>query len=228
MIHFVPEPCMIKINDIQFALTSTDVIKDLTMTATTKSSFTDKIARNFVHLMRQKSFYPLYPPPDNICIDYEAWNQHARINKPPRIFVASSDLATFNKEVNNCNCINPGRLVKGTSTGTYAQLIISASPITAVPAATAPVATQAQTQTQTAAPTQTQASKAADDPLAILELYKTKTPSTPIQTVEQDAHMQTQSALTQLNHSTTQQTTQNVTTTMAEKDFYVSVTFHKI
>ena len=227
MIHFVPEPCMVKINDIQFALTSTDVIKDLTMTATTKSSFTDKIARNFVHLMRQKSFYPLYPPPDNICIDYEAWNQHARINRPPRIFVASSDLATFNKEVNNCNCINPGRLVKGTSTGTYAQLIISASPITAVVASTAPpLATQTQTPTATATPTAP--SSKADDPMSILELYKTKTPSTPeIKTIEQDAHLQNQSALTQLNNSSTTQPVTN-TSTSVEKDFYVSVSFHKI
>ena len=28
------------------------------------------------------------------------------------------------KEVNNCVCLNPGRLVKGTSTGTYAKIII--------------------------------------------------------------------------------------------------------
>ena len=29
----------------------------------------------------------------------------------------------FLKEVNNCVCINPGRLVKGVSTGSYAKII---------------------------------------------------------------------------------------------------------
>jgi DNA polymerase alpha subunit B len=110
-IHFVPEPCMIKVNDIQFALTSTDIIKDLTMTATSRSTSTDKISRNFVHLLRQKSFYPLYPPSDNICIDYEAWNKYARIDKPPRIFIASSDLATFNKVISKSFSISASLLI---------------------------------------------------------------------------------------------------------------------
>jgi hypothetical protein len=41
------------------------------------------------------------------------------------VFIAVSDLANFNKIVNECVCLNPGRLVKGTSTGAYAQITIA-------------------------------------------------------------------------------------------------------
>ena len=41
------------------------------------------------------------------------------------MFIAVSDLANFNKTVNECVCLNPGRLVKGTSTGAYAQITIA-------------------------------------------------------------------------------------------------------
>lgn len=45
----------------------------------------------------------------------------------PKVFIAVSDLATFNKEVNNCVCVNPGRLVRGSATGGFAQLIFPAA-----------------------------------------------------------------------------------------------------
>lgn len=45
----------------------------------------------------------------------------------PNILILSSDLSTFNKEVNGCVCINPGRAVRGTNTGTYALINVKAS-----------------------------------------------------------------------------------------------------
>lgn len=130
--HFVPEPSTIKINDIEIAVTSTDVIKDLTMMSVSKTSSSDKISRNFAHMLRQRSFYPVYPPAENVCMDFEAWNQYARIYTHPRLFIASSDLATFNKEVHGCVCMNPGKVVKGTNNGTYAKVVISKKPIVVV------------------------------------------------------------------------------------------------
>lgn len=138
--HFLPEPSMIKINDIDFAITSTDVIKDLTMMSVAKTTSSDKISRNFSHILRQRSFYPIYPPPENVCIDFEAWNKYARINTHPRIFIAASDLASFNKEVNNCVCFNPGKLVKGISNGGYAKVVVSNKPIVDTSAANKSVA----------------------------------------------------------------------------------------
>jgi DNA polymerase alpha subunit B len=95
--HFLQEPNLIKVNDIVFAITSTDIIKDLTSITLTKSSSTDKISRNFSHLLKQRSFYPICPPPENISIDYEAWNKYARIDEHPHVFIAVSDFATFVK-----------------------------------------------------------------------------------------------------------------------------------
>ena len=93
-----------------------------------RTTSSDKISRNFSHILRQKNFYPIYPPPDHACIDYEAWNEHAELGSTsPHIFIVSSDLASFNKEVNGCVCLNPGRLVRGTSTGSYAIIQVKAS-----------------------------------------------------------------------------------------------------
>jgi predicted phosphodiesterase len=36
-------------------------------------------------------------------------------------------LTTFNKEVNGCVCINPGRTVRGTNLGTYALINVKAN-----------------------------------------------------------------------------------------------------
>jgi DNA polymerase alpha subunit B len=96
-LHFIPEPCMLHINEYTFAVTSTDVIKDLLMISHSKSSSSDKIYRNFVHLLKQRSFYPIYPPSDNICIDFEALNEYALIDELPKVFITASDLTTFNK-----------------------------------------------------------------------------------------------------------------------------------
>ena len=92
-----------------------------------RTSSSDKISRNFAHILRQRSFYPIYPPSDQVCIDYEAWAKYARIDTHPNVFIAVSDLANFNKIVNECVCLNPGRLVKGTSTGAYAQITIDST-----------------------------------------------------------------------------------------------------
>ena len=93
-----------------------------------RTASTDKISRNFSHLLRQKNFYPIYPPPEHVCIDYEAWNEHAGLGLTcPNFFIVASDLATFTKEVNGCTCLNTGRLVRGTSFGSYALIQIKPS-----------------------------------------------------------------------------------------------------
>jgi len=94
-----------------------------------RTTSSDKISRNFAQILRQRSFYPIYPPPESVCIDYEAWQRYARIDQAPRVFIAASDMVNFNKEVNNCVCLNPGKLVKGSSNGTYAKIVVSNKPI---------------------------------------------------------------------------------------------------
>jgi DNA polymerase alpha subunit B len=80
-------------------------------------------------LLRQKSFYPIYPPPEQVCIDYEAWNESAQLGTTsPNFFIVSSDLSTFVKEVNGCTCLNTGRLVRGSGFGSYALIQIKPSP----------------------------------------------------------------------------------------------------
>lgn len=122
--HFVPEPSMVRINGLNFAITTTDVVKDLTMISVSKTQSSDRISKNFSHLMRQRSFYPIYPPPDHMPIDFEAWTKYARLETKPDVFIVVSGLATFVKNVNDCVCFNPGRLVKGTAHGTFAKITV--------------------------------------------------------------------------------------------------------
>ena len=79
------------------------------------------------------SFMPIYPPPLGACLD-TTLASHLRLTVAPEILILPSDLTTFAKALPTaspdspqCLCINPGRLTKGQSSGTFAHVYIAAS-----------------------------------------------------------------------------------------------------
>ncbi|RXM95318.1 DNA polymerase alpha subunit B [Acipenser ruthenus] len=70
------------------------------------------------------NYYPLYPPAEEMNVDYEQFQAYAQLPVTPDIFITPSELRYFIKDVIGCVCVNPGRLTKGQVGGTYGRLFI--------------------------------------------------------------------------------------------------------
>uniref|UniRef100_A0A7N9C9E4 DNA polymerase alpha subunit B n=1 Tax=Macaca fascicularis TaxID=9541 RepID=A0A7N9C9E4_MACFA len=71
-VQFVSEPCSLSINGVIFGLTSTDLLFHLGAEEISSSSGTsDRFSRILKHILTQRSYYPLYPPQEDMAIDYE-------------------------------------------------------------------------------------------------------------------------------------------------------------
>uniref|UniRef100_A0A8C9VMT8 DNA polymerase alpha subunit B n=1 Tax=Scleropages formosus TaxID=113540 RepID=A0A8C9VMT8_SCLFO len=88
----------------------------------------DRFTRIVKHMLTQRSYYPLYPPAEEINLDYERFQIHGQMLVTPDVLIVPSELRYFIKDVIGCVCINPGRLTKGQVGGTYGRLLIQRSP----------------------------------------------------------------------------------------------------
>nr|XP_033812159.1 DNA polymerase alpha subunit B isoform X2 [Geotrypetes seraphini] len=124
-VHFMSDPCTLNINNVVVGMTTTDLLFHIG--AEEISSFSgasDRFSRILKHVLTQRSYYPLYPPAEEMNIDYESFYQYAQMPVTPDIFIVPSELRYFIKDVLGCVCINPGRLTKGQVGGTYGHLLI--------------------------------------------------------------------------------------------------------
>lgn len=132
-LSLVPNPATIRINDFTIGMSSMDVISHFCKStsslqkldpAVSISKF-PSIAR---HLITQRSFYPLYPPAENACVDL---THSTRYHMPctPDILILPSIFANFVSAIGDdlpTMAINHGTLCKGKSKGTYAYMTVRA------------------------------------------------------------------------------------------------------
>lgn len=124
-VHFVSDPCTLDVNGVVFGVTSTDLLFHMGAEEISSSSGpSDRFSRILKHVLTQRSYYPLYPPSEEINIDYESFYNHAQMHVTPDVFIVPSELRYFIKDVIGCVCVNPGRLTKGQVGGTYGRLFI--------------------------------------------------------------------------------------------------------
>jgi len=129
---FVPDPCTLKVNGVVLGLTSTDILMHLTKSEVSVGApgGSDRMSRLAQHILHQHSYYPLHPPSEEVCVDYELWEAYAKLPVTPHVLVLPSDLKAFVKDVEGCICVNPGRLTTGTVGGTYARMVIDIAAVT--------------------------------------------------------------------------------------------------
>ncbi|XP_039100813.1 DNA polymerase alpha subunit B isoform X1 [Hyaena hyaena] len=124
-VRFVSEPCSLCLNGVVFGLTSTDLLFHMGAEEISSSSGTsDRLSRILKHILTQRSYYPLYPPQEDMAIDYENFYTYAQLPVTPDIFIIPSELKYFVKDVLGCVCVNPGRLTKGQVGGTFGRLLL--------------------------------------------------------------------------------------------------------
>ncbi|KAL9226298.1 hypothetical protein vseg_002128 [Gypsophila vaccaria] len=139
-------PGLFDANEIMVGCCSVDVIKHISGEEISRNpkagSSGDRLSRLATHIIRQRSFYPLYPPTDGVPLDYSIAPEALNIPAIPQILITPSDLAPFVKVLSlnesgeakdgaKCLCVNPGRLAKGIGGGTFVELHYHGSPDTA-------------------------------------------------------------------------------------------------
>ncbi|CAH1791695.1 unnamed protein product [Owenia fusiformis] len=126
-IHFMPDPSMLTIDGVVVGVMATDTLFDLGKEETSSNAGSDRLGRLVSHIMTQQNCYPLYPPMEEVNIDYDHFEVYAGLSVVPHILITPSDLKYFIKDIHGCCCVNPGRLAKGLVGGTYSRLVVSSS-----------------------------------------------------------------------------------------------------
>jgi len=146
-VKLLPNPTVFSINEVVFAVTSVDTLFHLRNQewfkrcaeavdpsqpavdpATVEKE--DVMARTARFLLRQKSFYPLFPAPiaskiiDPPLLDV-THNDLARMGAAGAdVVIAPSMIKSFAKLVDSTVILNPSFLVRGSLPGTYARMVV--------------------------------------------------------------------------------------------------------
>ncbi|XP_049614644.1 DNA polymerase alpha subunit B [Syngnathus scovelli] len=123
-VTLVSDPCTLLIDGVTFGLTSTDILFHLGAEEISCGAGSDRFSRILKHILTQRSYYPLYPPVEDVNMDYEKFQSFGQLPLTPDVLVIPSELRYFVKDVIGCVCVNPGRLTKGHVGGTYGRLLI--------------------------------------------------------------------------------------------------------
>lgn len=126
-VTFVPDPCTLLIDGVTFGVTSTDILFHMGAEEISFGTGSDRFSRILKHMLTQRSYYPLYPPVEEVNMDYEKFQSFGQMPLTPDILILPSELRYFVKDVVGCVCVNPGRLTKGQVGGTYGRLLIQRS-----------------------------------------------------------------------------------------------------
>ncbi|KFK41171.1 hypothetical protein AALP_AA2G094900 [Arabis alpina] len=132
-------PGTFEANQVKVGCCTVDVLKQLSGEEFSRNASgvpTDRMSRLASHLLRQRSFYPLYPPPENLPYDSTLAPQAIQISSIPDILLLPSDMRYFVKvlsvgegeDATKCVCVNPGRLAKGEGAGTFVELTYKGGP----------------------------------------------------------------------------------------------------
>ncbi|KAF9485899.1 DNA polymerase alpha, subunit B [Pholiota conissans] len=135
-IHLLPNPARFSINDITFAATSVDSLFHLrkeeyfkrgveveSLTATTDDLPNDAMANLCRHLLLQRSFYPIFPPPSDLSSEINLDMSHfdavrmvddGDLDYAPDVLIIPSRLKQFSKVIHSTTALNPSFLSKGT------------------------------------------------------------------------------------------------------------------
>ena len=124
-IHCVSNPCTIQLNEVVIGMTSTDTLLHISSDETNANLMGNRMNRIAQHLIQQRSFYPLFPPPmtNGAQLDLMKMNEY-QMPCTPDILIVPSKLASFCKNVSGCVVVNPGQLGKGKVGGTYGTMAI--------------------------------------------------------------------------------------------------------
>lgn len=129
-ILLAPNPCTLLIDDhLTLGVTSSpDVLFHLSRQEThCRGMRENRLGRMARHLLRQRSYAPVFPTSTEAAVDLEKSVEHAALPCTPDVLVLPSKLAAFCRETDGaerCVATNPGCLARGTTGGTYGVITV--------------------------------------------------------------------------------------------------------
>lgn len=127
-VYLAPNPCMFRVNEVLFGVTSNDTLFALSSDEASKSTG-HRMCRMAGHMLQQQSFSPSFPSPLSVPAQLDLRHmKHWKMNATPDVLITPSRLAPMAKEVLGTVVINPGPLAKGRRGGTYSTLSINPLP----------------------------------------------------------------------------------------------------
>ena len=124
-IHLVPNPCMFRVNEVLFGVTSNDALFSLSSDEVSMNLGANRLDRLAAHLLQQHSFSPQFPVPQNSLVQLDLrHSRHWQMKVSPDILIVPSKLTPMVRDVLGTLVVNPGLLTKGVNGGTYAELNI--------------------------------------------------------------------------------------------------------
>uniref|UniRef100_A0A8C7J8A9 DNA polymerase alpha subunit B n=1 Tax=Oncorhynchus kisutch TaxID=8019 RepID=A0A8C7J8A9_ONCKI len=96
----VPDPCTLLIDGVTFGLTSTDILFHMGAEEISCASGSDRFSRILKHMLTQRNYYPLYPPVEEVNMDYEKFQGYGQMPLSPDVLIVPSELRFFIKFIN--------------------------------------------------------------------------------------------------------------------------------
>uniref|UniRef100_A0A1I8EUL5 DNA polymerase alpha subunit B n=1 Tax=Wuchereria bancrofti TaxID=6293 RepID=A0A1I8EUL5_WUCBA len=125
-ILFLPDPAIVRIAGIEFAVTASEIIQHLGRDEIGHSDSCedhDRVSRLVRDLFRQRSLYPLYPAAHDITYRLRQAIERTSLSAIPHVTILPSVLAPTVKVVAGSVFVNTNALVRGSS-GTFMKLKI--------------------------------------------------------------------------------------------------------
>nr|XP_019049362.1 hypothetical protein I302_03148 [Kwoniella bestiolae CBS 10118]OCF28292.1 hypothetical protein I302_03148 [Kwoniella bestiolae CBS 10118] len=144
-VKVLPNPCTFSINEVIVALSSVDILfhlrrEELYQRAEEAepdpemkgTEVKDAMANLLRHVLGQRSFYPIFPPPETSAADLNLDVTHYPLLKmdgpAPDVLILPSKLKHFSKIVDSTLVINPAYLARPHTAGTFAKVYIHPIP----------------------------------------------------------------------------------------------------
>jgi len=121
-VKLLSNPCTLRVNEVVIGISTTDILLNLSGNETSNVSG-DRLARMARHVVQQRSYYPLFPAADGTQLSMSHL-QDLSLPVTPDVLILPSQLAPFAKRAGDVLCVNPGRLCKGISAGTFAKFSV--------------------------------------------------------------------------------------------------------
>ncbi|KAK4056532.1 DNA-directed DNA polymerase alpha subunit pol12 [Microbotryomycetes sp. JL221] len=144
-VYMLPNPTTFSINEVVFGITSVDTLfslrnqeyfcpcqveQDQQDDSVDVTASKDVMSRTCRHLLRQRSFYPLFPAPlnsvglDNLNLDVTHSELLSMGTNGADILILPSKLKHFTRIVDSTVVVNPGFLMKGDTVGLFSKFTI--------------------------------------------------------------------------------------------------------